>query len=45
MYFGEGLTYWEIALELNSNPTAVYRQVALARTKLAALAVNEGLAA
>ncbi|MFO0218445.1 MAG: RNA polymerase sigma factor [Planctomycetota bacterium] len=45
MYFGEGLTYREIALELDSNPTAVYRQVALAPTKLAALAVNDGLAA
>lgn len=45
LYFGDGLTYREIALQLGSSPTAIYRQVALARTKLAALVASDGLAA
>ncbi|MFN5322042.1 MAG: RNA polymerase sigma factor [Planctomycetota bacterium] len=45
MYYGQGLTYREIATDLGTNPAAVYRQVALARIQLAELCVCEGLAA
>jgi RNA polymerase sigma factor (sigma-70 family) len=45
LYFGEGLTYREIANELGSNPSTVYRQVSLARTKLSDLGQHEEVAA